>query len=169
MEHRIFLTDLHVYNNGALIGDWVNIEEFDRQKHNFGEICRRCGIKDGHEFFISDWESPFNIGEYCDVEDLYRISDLLKAPLLDDDEINAVCECTDDLDEQIQHLEDRDFVFYKDDRPSARNLGVILMEEFGELKSNDWKSDYFDYERFGEDLLSDDWEQLKHGYIRFDN
>ena len=38
MEHRIFLTDLHEYNNGELIGDWVNIEEFDCQKHNFGEM-----------------------------------------------------------------------------------------------------------------------------------
>lgn len=59
MEHKIFLTDLHAYNNSALIDDWVNIEEFDRQKHNFGEICRCCGIKDSHEFFISDWEKPF--------------------------------------------------------------------------------------------------------------
>lgn len=169
MEHRIFLTDLHAYNNGALIGDWVDISEFDRNKHNFGEICRRCGIKDGHEFFISDWESSFNIGEYCDAEDLYRISDLLKAPLLDDDEINAVCECTDDLDEQIQHLEKCDFTFFEDDRPSAQNLGMIVMENLGELNSNDWKSDYFDYERFGEDLLSENWTQLKNGYISFDN
>lgn len=169
MEHRIFLTDLHAYNNGSLIGDWVDVSEFDRDKDNFTQICERCGIKDGHEFFISDYESSFEIGEYCDAEDLYRISDLLKAPLLDDDEINAVCECTDDLDEQIQHLEDRDFVFYKDDRPSPENLGRILMEELGELKSNDWKADYFNYERFGEDLLQENWTQLKNGYICFDN
>lgn len=43
------------------------------------------------------------------------------------------------------------------------------MEELGELKSNDWKANYFDYERFGEDLLREDWTQLKNGYIRFDN
>lgn len=35
MEHRIFLTDLHAYNNGALIGDWVDISEFDRDDDNF--------------------------------------------------------------------------------------------------------------------------------------
>lgn len=168
MEHRIYLTDLHAYNNGELIGDWVNIEEFDRQKHNFGEICRRCGIKDGHEFFVSDWESSFNIGEYCDAEDLYRISEILHKNF-SDDEISAVCESTDDLEEQIQHLEKCDFTFIGDDRPSAKNLGMIVMEELGELDSNDWKSQYFDYEAFGEALLADDWEQLKHGYIRFDN
>lgn len=168
MEHRIFLTDLHAYNNGALIGDWVNIEEFDRQKHNFGEICRRCGIKDGHEFFITDYESSFNISEFCDAEDLYRISKILQSNL-DDNEIEAVCESTDDLDEQIQHLEDRDFVFYQDNRPSPKNLGMIFMEELGELKSNDWKANYFDFERFGEDLLHEDWTQLSNGYIRFDN
>lgn len=168
MEHRIYLTDLHAYNNGALIGDWVNIEEFDRQKHNFGEICRRCGIKDGHEFFVSDWESSFNIGEYCDAEDLYRISEILHKNF-SDDEISAVCESTDDLEEQIQHLEKCDFTFIGDDRPSAKNLGMIVMEELGVLDSNDWKSQYFDYEAFGEALLADDWEQLKHGYIRFDN
>lgn len=39
------LTDLHAYNNGALIGDWVNISEFDRDDDNFSQICERCGIK----------------------------------------------------------------------------------------------------------------------------
>ena len=169
MEHRIYLTDLHAYNNGALIGDWVEITEFDRNKHNFNEICRRCGIKDGHEFFITDYESPFDIDEYIDPETLYRLSDLLKDPILDDDEISAVCDSTGDLEEQIQHLEKRDFTFFKDVRPSAKNLGMIVMENLGELDSNDWKSQYFDYEAFGEALLADDWEQLKRGYIRFDN
>lgn len=45
MEHRIFLTDLHAYNNGALIGDWVDISDFDRDDDNFSQICERCGIK----------------------------------------------------------------------------------------------------------------------------
>lgn len=169
MEHRVYLTDLHAYNNGALIGDWVDITEFDRNKHNFSEIARRCGIKDGHEFFISDWESPFNIGEYCDYEYLYRLSDLLLDPAFDDEVLNAVCEATDDLEEQIQHLEKMDFIFIADYYPSAKNLGWIYMDELGELDPNDWKSQYFDYEAFGKALLNDDWDQLKHGYIRFDN
>ena len=37
MEHKIFLTDLHAYNNGALIGDWVDISDFDRDDDNFSQ------------------------------------------------------------------------------------------------------------------------------------
>ena len=61
MEHKIFLTDLHEYNNGRLVGDWVDITDFNRDEHNFNEICKRCGIGEGNEFFITDYESSFDI------------------------------------------------------------------------------------------------------------
>lgn len=167
MKHRIFLTDLHAYNNGALVGDWVNIEEFDRQKHNFGEICRRCGIKDGHEFFISDYESSFNIYicEYIDSETLYRLSEVISS--CDDDYIQAVCDYTCDLEEQIQHCENEDLDFIYSDNPSYEDLGYSIMEEMGGLAADDWKSRYFDYEAFGRDLiLSGDYTIVSNGYIR---
>lgn len=166
MEHKLFLTDLHAYNNGALIGDWVNIEEFDRQKHNFGEICRRCGIKDGHEFFITDYESSFDIDEYIDSETLYRLSEVISS--CSDDYIQAVCEYCWDLEEQIQHCEDEDLVFIPSDDPSYKDLAYSILEKTGELDPNDWKS-YFDYEAFGRDLvMSGDYTIISNGYIRND-
>lgn len=167
MEHRIFLTDLHEYNNGELIGDWVNIEEFDRQKHNFGEICRRCGIKEGNEFFITDYESSFDIDEYIDSETLYRLSEVISS--CSDDYIQAVCEYCCDLEEQIQHCEDEDLVFIPSDDPSYEDLAYSILEETGELDPNDWKSSYFDYEAFGRDLvMSGDYTIISNGYIRND-
>lgn len=167
MEHRIFLTDLHAYNNGALVGDWVNIEEFDRQKHNFGEICRRCGIKDGHEFFISDYESSFNICicEYIDSETLYRLSEVISS--CDDDYIQAVCDYTWDLEEQIQHCEDEDLDFFPSDDPGYEDLASTILNEMGEIDPNDWKSSYFNYEAYGRDLvLGGDFTIVSNGYIR---
>lgn len=165
MEHRIYLTDLHAYNNGALIGDWVNIEEFDRQKHNFGEICRRCGIKDGHEFFISDYESSFDIDEYSDSDTLYRLADVINS--CDDDYIQAVCDYTCDLEEQIQHCEDEDLDFFPSDDPGYEDLAHTVLDEMGELDPTDWKSSYFNYEAYGRDLvLGGDFTIVSKGYIR---
>lgn len=165
MEHRIFLTDLYAYNNGALIGDWVDISEFDREKHNFNDICRRCGIKDGHEFFVTDYESFFNVGEYIDSETLYRLSNVINT--CDDDYIQAVCEYCCDLDEQIKHCEDKDLDFIPSDDPSYEDLAYIILEEAGGLDPKDWKSIYFDYESFGRDLiLGGDYAIVSNGYIR---
>lgn len=165
MINKIFLTDLHEYNNAELIGDWVHIEEFDRQKHNFGEICRRCGIKKGHGVFITDYESSFDISEYIDAETLYRLSDVISS--CDDDYIQAVCEYCCDLEEQIKHCEDEDLEFIPSNDPSYKDLAYSILEETDDLDPDDWKSRYFDYEAFGRDLvLGGDYTMVSNGYIR---
>lgn len=165
MEHKIFLTDLHAYNNGALIGDWVDITDFNRDEHNFNEICKRCGIKEGNEFFISDYESSFEIGEYCDAETLYRLADVINS--CSDDYIQAVCEYCCDLEEQIKHCEDEDLEFIFSNDPSYEDLAYSIMIEMGDLDPSDWKSEYFDYEAFGRDLvLGGDYTMVSNGYIR---
>ncbi len=165
MEHKIFLTDLHAYNNGALIGDWVDISEFNRDDDNFSQICERCGIKEGNEFFITDYESSFDIGEYIDPETLYRLADVINS--CDDDYIQAVCEYCCDLEEQIKHCEDEDLEFIPSNDPSYEDLAYSIMEEMGDLDSSDWKSRYFDYEAFGRDLvLGGDYTMVSNGYIR---
>ena len=165
MEHRIYLTDLHAYNNGALIGDWVDISEFNRDDDNFSQICERCGIKNGHEFFISYYESSFDIDEYIDSETLYRLSEVISS--CSDDYIQAVCDYTSDLEEQIQHCEDEDLEFFSSDDPSEEDLAYSILEETGELDPKDWKSSYFDYEAFGRDLvMSGDYTIVSNGYIR---
>lgn len=167
MEHKIYLTDLNAYNNGALIGDWVDITEFNRDDDNFSQICERCGIKEGNEFFITDYESSFDIDEYIDSETLYRLSEVIS--LCSDDYIQAVCEYCCDLEEQIQHCEDEDLVFIPSDDPSYEDLAYSILEETGELDPKDWKSSYFDYEAFGRDLvMSGDYTIISNGYIRND-
>lgn len=167
MEHKIFLTDLHEYNNGRLVGDWVDITDFNRDEHNFNEICKRCGIKEGNEFFITDYESSFDIDEYIDSETLYRLSEVISS--CSDDYIQAVCEYCCDLEEQIQHCEDEDLVFIPSDDPSYEDLAYSILEETEELDPNDWKSSYFDYEAFGRDLvMSGDYTIVSNGYIRND-
>lgn len=165
MEHRLYLTDLHAYNNGALIGDWVDISEFNRDDDNFSQICERCGIKKGNEFFISDYESSFDIGEYIDLETLYRLADVINS--CDDDYIQAVCEYCCDLEEQIKHCEDEDLQFIPSDDPSYEDLAYSILEETGDLDPDDWKSSYFDYEAYGRDLvLGGDFTIVSNGYIR---
>lgn len=165
MEHKIFLTDLHEYNNGRLVGDWVDITDFNRDEHNFNEICKRCGIGEGNEFFITDYESSFDIDEYIDPETLYRLSDVISS--CDDDYIQAVCEYCCDLEEQIKHCEDEDLDFIHSDDPSYEDLAYSILEEIGDLDPDDWKSRYFDYEAYGRDLvMSGDYTIVSNGYIR---
>lgn len=167
MEHKIFLTDLHEYNNGRLVGDWVDITDFNRDEHNFNEICKRCGIGEDHEIFITDYESSFcfYISDYIDAETLYKLSDVINS--CDDDYIQAVCEYCCDLEGQIQHCEDEDLDFFPSDDPGYEDLAHTVLDEMGELDPNDWKSSYFNYEAYGRDLvLGGDYTMVSNGYIR---
>lgn len=57
--------------------------------------------------------------------------------------------------------------FIPSNDPSYEDLAYSIMEEMGDLDSSDWKSQYFDYEAFGRDLvLGGDYTMVSNGYIR---
>ena len=66
---KIFITNLTEYNQGRLVGQWV---ELPCTEDELKDIMSRHRILD-EEYFITDSDAiPFDVSEYADVHDLNR-------------------------------------------------------------------------------------------------
>ena len=70
---KIYLTNLGKYNEGQLVGEWV---ELPVSQEELKEVFERIGIdgKEYEEYFITDYECDFyQIGEYENLDTLNEI------------------------------------------------------------------------------------------------
>ena len=73
---RIYLTNLGKYNEGQLVGEWVELPVTEEELE---KVLERIGISEEpdengnyyEEYFITDYESDFNykVGEYDSIEE----------------------------------------------------------------------------------------------------
>lgn len=87
MEIKVFVSNLAKYNDGELTGQWTTLPVEDVNKDILEPIDAV-----GKEWFISDYEAPFKIGEY---DNLYALNELAEA-LEDYDSIEDVYNALDD-------------------------------------------------------------------------
>src|SRR5699024_5960300 len=100
---RIALTNLGKYNEGELTYKWVELPYTDEE---FQETLEAIGI-DGEnyeEYFISDYEAPFHIDEY---ENLEKLNDkAMEYDVLDEQEKEVLAlymeEVNNDFDDALQ-------------------------------------------------------------------
>lgn len=60
---RVFLPNLGKYNEGELVGKWVEINE-NSEIQDFEEYFKEIGINEEYdEFFITEYEAPFEISK----------------------------------------------------------------------------------------------------------
>lgn len=74
---RILITNLGAYNEGNLLYDWLTLP-FDEE--DLQNALDNIGI-DGEqyeEYFISDYEAPFSIGEYDNIDRLNEVAEALQ-------------------------------------------------------------------------------------------
>ena len=150
---RIYLTNLGKYNEGELIGEWIELPCTDDELE---AVKKRIGISDEpnengnyyEEWFITDYESDIQgieVGEYDNL-----------------DELNELTETLDDLDEYDREvieamisegysLEDNCIVY--SDCEDMADVAEEYAEETGLLNSipENLRS-YFDFEAFGRDM-----------------
>ncbi len=88
MEIKVFVSNLAKYNDGELNGQWTTLPVDDVNKDILDKLDRGGDSKQGYhdEWFISDYEAPFKIGEY---DNLYALNELAEA-LEDYDSIEDV-------------------------------------------------------------------------------
>ncbi len=150
---NIYITNLHEYNNGYLVGKWIELpmdaEDIQKELESIG--IGRPG-SDGYlceEYFITDYEAPFEIGEY---ENIYKLNDIAQAfeDLTEDEQKAALAYV--DIGEEISHAiekaEDGDYtVHYTDD---MEEIAYQYVQDCCNLP--DFALDYFDYERLARDM-----------------
>lgn len=126
MEIRIAVTNLGAYNEGRLLFEWITLPYTDDE---FKEALQKIEIDGKHyeEYFISDYEAPFQIDEYenierlndvayalldvdysggNDVEDVINLAYSAESARLIDDALEHVGDIVDDeqLDELVENI-----------------------------------------------------------------
>ena len=162
---KSYLTNLGKYNEGQLVGEWV---ELPVSQEELKEVFERIGIdgKEYEEYFITDYECDFyQIGEYENLDTLNEIAERIEE--LDEEESKVVkalmSELGYTLDEAIEKVNNGDYRIYSDcdDMTDIAYQVVEECEYLNNVPNN--VARYFDYEEFGRDL------GIEGTYIFLDN
>lgn len=150
---NIYLTNLGKYNEGELIGEWVQLPISNEELQ---KVFERIGInKEYEEYFITDYECDFyEIGEYESISTLNEMAE--KFDDLDEEQEQVVkvlmSECGYDLDGAIEKAESGDYRIYTDCNDMT-DVAYAVVEECDYLRNvPETVARYFDYEAFGRDL-----------------
>lgn len=149
---RIYLTNLGKYNEGHLIGEWVDLPISNEELE---KVLDRIGINEEYEeYFITDYETDFDgieIGEYSNLEALNEMAETLEA--LDDDEkevVNAIMSEGYGLEDA---LEKKDDCMIYCDCSDMEDVAREYAEQTGLLDGiPENLQSYFDFEAYGRDM-----------------
>lgn len=148
---RIFLTNLGKYNEGELVGEWV---ELPVSHEELQKVFERIGINEEYEeYFITDYECDlYEVGEYENIDKLNDIAERIKE--LDEQKSKVVKALIQKLDynEAIEKVNNGDYRIYYDCN-DMEDVAYQVVEECGYLDNvPDDVARYFDYKSFGRDL-----------------
>lgn len=165
---RIYLTNLGKYNEGMLVGEWVDLPVSEEELE---KVFKRIGVNDEYEeYFITDYESDIDgvkVGEYENIDDLNELAEALED--LDSEEENVLSVMLEDgctFEEALKKIKDRDYmVYYNCD--SMEDVAYQVVEESGLLDGVPEKvARYFNYEAYGRDLeIEGTFYQINNAYI----
>lgn len=158
---RIFLTNLGKYNEGQLIGEWV---ELPCTNDELEAVKERIGISDEpdengncyEEWFITDYESDIQgvkVGEYDDLDELNELAEELDNLHIDQQQaIKAFLEDGSTFDEALEGVQNGNYRIYSD-CDDMTDVAMEIVEECNYLNGvPENVARYFDYEAFGRDL-----------------
>ena len=160
---KIFLTNLGKYNEGELVGEWV---ELPVSHEELQKVFERIGINEEYEeYFITDYECDlYEVGEYENIDKLNDIAERIKE--LDEEGSKVVKALIQKLgytlDEAIDKVNSGDYMIYNDCE-NMTDVAYQVVEECGYLENvPDNVACYFDYESFGREL------EIEGNYIFLD-
>ena len=164
MTIKIYLTNLGKYNEGQLIGEWV---ELPTSEEELEKALERIGINEEYEeYFITDYETEIEglkVGEYDNLEELNELAELIEnLDSFELDKLNAVSEATGyDIKEIIENLDDYDFY----PKMTLEDLAYQFVDDglFGSVSKQ--LENYIDYEAIARDL-GFDYIETDKGIIR---
>ena len=157
MKIKAFVTNLGLYNESQLVGEWVTfpIDEDEQE-----ELFKRIGIDEEHEeYFMTDYESELDLfhmfGEYVSIEKLNELAEEVESlDSYEEEIIEALISEGGYSFEQAMSAKD-DVIVYS---------GCSDMTEVAEQYANETGlldsipenlRYYFDFEAFGRDMSFD--------------
>lgn len=156
---KIYVTNLGKYNEGFLIGKWLELPATDEE---IKKTLKEIGISDEpdenglyyEEYFITDYETDVDglkVGEYDNLDDLNELAETLDE--LDEDEkeiVNAVMGEGYSLENAIDKKDD---VIIYSNCSNMTEVAEEYAEQVGLLESvPEELRYYFDFEAYGRDM-----------------
>ena len=171
-----YITNLGKYNEGELVGEWV---EFPATNEKLRQVFERIGIdgKRYEEWFITDYDCHVaglcdSLGEYESLDELnYLANTIAEMGRHDFEEFKAAMICgqytgsAKDLINLTQNLDCYDIYSGVDDH---KDVGYYYVHDAGiyDLESMGPLANYIDYEAFGRDIAMDESGHFtEYGYV----
>lgn len=163
---RGFITNLGKYNEGELVGEWI---EFPIEDDELEKVKERIGIDKNHEeWFFTDYECDLDgfdssaLGEYESIDDLNKLGDTILDIENDglEDQFSAGIAIGLDFDEASRKARDGEIIKISDMNTFSdadEVIGYYYVDLLGGLDQLDkeTKEMYFDYDALGRDISID--------------
>lgn len=157
IEVRVYVTNLGKYNEGELIGEWLELPATDEE---IQAVMDKIGVKDGteyEEYFITDYETNcgYTMGEYTSIDTVNEDIQNMIAAENDAGLWEALFEYSgrDDIEGLCSEVSRGYYQFYED--MTAEEYEQQLVEDCYNLSFEKlgWLSNYIDidYERMARD------------------
>ena len=153
MNIKVFVSNLAKYNDGQLNGQWTTLPVDNVNTDILDKLELGGNSKDGYrdEWFISDYEAPFEIGEH---DNLYKLNELAES-LNDYDSIEDVYWEIEDKEaaacEEVWDFDDDFFDMVFESRQEAARAVF-----FGDIKN--WLDDYIYLNAYGNCETMNDYQ-----------
>lgn len=159
---KIYVTNLSKYNEGALVGEWVNL-----LCEGLEEVLDKISNNGKDELFISDYEtdiSGLKVAEYKDILQLNEIAEEIDN--FDDEEViifQAYLEQYNDIEQALEEVRQGNYTIYYD-CDDMSDVAYQVVNESGLLDGvPETIKGYFDYEAYGRDI------DIEGTFIQVDN
>ena len=149
---KIYYTNLGLYNEGILSGEWVTLPVSDEE---LDAVRQRTGYDEAHEeYFITDYESDIDgvrVGEYDDIDELNTLAELIED---EPEKVEALLYFGYDVDAIEDNFDNVAYVTTPEGSESEEfAVGWYYAKECGGLDIPDNIEPYFDYEAYGRDIM----------------
>lgn len=166
MMFRIFLTNLGKYNEGEVVGKWVDLpcDDFKKELLDIG-----VDGKEYEEYFITDYDidglgyDDLGLGEYENLTFLNKLAEILEE-VADDNNLEWAMAYYKEVGGDIMHALEN----YEDNSTWYPNMTLldIAHEIVGDCYDlPDIAQRYFDYEAFARDLGYDSYIECEDGTL----
>lgn len=176
MTLKAYVENLGKYNEGELVGDWIDLPI---SEEDFNKVLKEIGIDGKHyeEYFFADYDTDIPnlasyLGEYPgSIDTLNEFAELLDNCM---DENEEMCYAAFEIlahenmgaqgiiDEILDNFDNFDFIDVSNDE----DLGYYFINEIGISNlDKDTLEQYFDYASYGRDCAND-YTQTDYGYFK---
>ncbi|SDZ06403.1 antirestriction protein ArdA [Thermoactinomyces sp. DSM 45892] len=165
-EIRILIRNLGKYNEGELVGEWIDLPYTEEELHNlfvniglgyFDESGKyHHGVyKNGvcyEEYAIHDYEAPFNIHEYECLSELNEVAE--KLDMLEEKEKKAIITLENDVglswDDAFKEVHEGNYRLWHED--TMGDIAYAFYEDSGSIDDNHPLTMYIDWDSVGRDM-----------------